>query len=72
MTPEEKYTEIIKICSSADYTREQAIEAIKQYARDMCDKQRNECVELWNDTESGNDIRDYNAIKNAPYPKELL
>jgi len=68
MTPEEKYTEIIRICSSAEYTREQAIEAIHQYAKDMCDKQREECWELLPDRLHP---MEKDEVLNAPYPKEL-
>lgn len=44
---------------------------VKDYARKMCDEQKELCIEDWNDTEEGDVLRDYSAIKNAPYPKEL-
>ena len=46
-----------------------AIEAIKQYAREMCRKQISECVKSYN---KGFEGFEYHAMKNAPYPKELL
>ena len=47
-----------------------AIEAIKAYAREMCDKQKQECVTEWvNSAKDRND--ELRAITQAPYPKEL-
>lgn len=68
MTPEQ-LNRIMTICSSVDYTREQAEEAIKAYAREMCDKQKMECVELMPDHLHGMEVYE---VLNAPYPKELL
>ena len=52
--------------------KETLIEAIKQYAREMCDKQKRECIEKWNETEDEDAQVAYNAMTTAPYPKELL
>lgn len=70
MTLEEKYTQIIRICSSVEYTREQATEAIKQYAREMCDRQKNICETEWVKCPKDRN-EELRAITNAPYPKEL-
>ena len=67
MTPEQ-LNKIMTICSSVDYTREQAEEAIKAYAREMCDKQKMECVELMPDHLHSMEVYE---VLNAPYPKEL-
>ena len=75
MTPEE----IIKLVISEMGTEDEqfyyenvgqkAIEAIKAYAREMCDKQKMECVELMPDHLHGMEVYE---VLNAPYPKELL
>jgi len=62
MTPEEIVNNIVNNVVSEDDTIS-AIEAIKQYAKDMCDKQRRLCYL------SG--MIDVLEIKTAPYPKEL-
>lgn len=49
-------------------SRQQAIEAIKAYAREMLSKQRAN-MRLYACT-NGRNYKD--AIENAPYPKELL
>ena len=63
MTPEEIVNNIVNNVVSEDDTKA-AIEAIKQYAKDMCDRQRRLCYL------SG--MIDVLEIKTAPYPKELL
>ena len=47
------------------------IAKIKQYAREMCDKQKKECDNAWQDCEEDREV-EVKAIQNAPYPKELL
>ena len=67
MTPEEIVTDLkhnIGHCNDLYDPYKQAIEDIKQYAREMCDKQKQEC---YNRGMIGN-----LEIKTAPYPKELL
>jgi hypothetical protein len=80
MTPEE----IIKnysrgVMNAKDYDGnklvvKQAFEAIHQYAKDfakdMCDKQKIECYKAYNEAPAV--VFEYQAITNAPYPKELL
>ena len=68
MTPEQ-LNKIMTICSSVDYTREQAEEAIKAYAREMCDKQKDECTMAV--SIHGNEDVEL-SCEDAPYPKELL
>jgi len=68
MTPKE----IIEIFESklTEDSKRQAIEAINQYAREMCDKQKELCAaELGNETGS---YKHEGLIENAPYPKELI
>jgi hypothetical protein len=72
MTPEEIVnafaTKIAISPPQALAAKNQAIEAIKQYAKQMCDKQKDECVMAV--SRFGNeDIED--ACGNALYPKEL-
>jgi hypothetical protein len=83
MTPEEIVTDLL-VYGIRDYQpdtlsnkKEQAIEAIKQYAKDMCDKQRyncNENVEVETIDSHGQDTCYVNSdsVLNAPYPSELL
>jgi len=67
MTPEEileKYTTgIILACEHTQDFKKVAIEAIHQYAKDyakqMCDKQKQECTKV-------------GYAMDAPYPKELI
>ena len=66
MTPEEIVRDIV---TDARYGNLHDLKAkypelIKQYAREMCDKQKQEC---YNSGMIGN-----LEIKTAPYPKELL
>jgi hypothetical protein len=64
MTPEEILNDYFRDSENdADDAYEIAVEAIKQYAKDMCDRQRRLCYL------SG--MIDNLEIKNAPYPKEL-
>lgn len=73
MTPEEILNDYFRDSENdVDDAYEIAIEAIKQYAREMCDAQKKECLVNWNNIESGCDLKDYNAINDAPYPKQLL
>lgn len=68
MTPEEIVkqfaTTIVISPPRAIKAKIDAIEAIKQYAREMCDKQKTICSL---DAERS----DWNNIANAPYPEEL-
>jgi hypothetical protein len=70
MTPEEIIKLIISEMGTEDVefyyknVEQKAIEAINQYAKDMCDRQRRLCYL------SG--MIDVLEIKTAPYPKELL
>ena len=77
MTPEEIVTEwenaLKKNLNVHEYhpIKESYIEAIKQYAKQMCDKQRMECGLQWCGV-GNNDVKlNGDAILNAPYPKEL-
>ena len=53
-----------------------AIEAIHQYAKDfakqMCDKQRKECVSAYLTIDGYDVVINAEAIENAPYPNELI
>jgi hypothetical protein len=71
MTPKE-IVDNIAFCTSrvlSESDTKLAIEAIKQYAKDMCDKQRNECLKAYNEAPSV--PFEYQAIQHAPYPSEL-
>jgi hypothetical protein len=64
MTPEEILNDYFRNSENdAEDAYDQAIEAINQYAKDMCDRQRRLCYL------SG--MIDVLEIKTAPYPKEL-
>ena len=65
MTPEEILNDYFRDSENdADDAYEIAVEAIKQYAREMCAKQKLECY-------NGGMISTL-EIKTAPYPSELL
>jgi hypothetical protein len=70
MTPEEIVNNIVNNVVSEDYTIS-AIEAIKQYAKQMCDKQKMQCQINWAKVPNNDEISNGLAIYNAPYPKEL-
>lgn len=77
MTPEK----IVKLILSEvvpDYTpyhyentEQIGIEAIKQYAREMCEKQKLECALQWCGAGSDEVQLNIDSILDAPYPKEL-
>lgn len=67
MTAEEVLNSIVNNVVSEDDAKV-AIETIKAYAREMCDKQKEECVENMSDTLP---IFAYREVKDTPYPKEL-
>lgn len=76
MTPEEILSSYeAKQWHDTKGAKQQAIEAIHQYAKDfakqMCDKQKQECLLAWGKVYTNNLGDDGNAIFNAPYPKEL-
>ena len=79
MTPEEIITDLkhnIGHCNELYDPYKQAIEAIKQYAKQMCDKQRyncNENLEVETIDSHGQDTCYVNSdsVLNAPYPSEL-
>jgi hypothetical protein len=73
MTPEEILNDYFRNSENdAEDAYDQAIEAIKQYAKQMCDKQNEICLEEYMQAKD----RSYNQIKNAiseaSYPEELL
>jgi hypothetical protein len=77
MTPEEIVTDLL-VYGIRDYQpdtlsdkKEKAIEAIKQYAKQMCDKQKMQCQINWAKVPNNDEISNGLAIYNAPYPKEL-
>jgi hypothetical protein len=73
MTPEEIVSDLkhnIGHCNDLYDPYKQAIEAIKQYAKDMCNKQKNECASLCVQ-KADYTLTDIGAIASAPYPKEL-
>jgi len=69
MTPEEIVNNIVNNVVSEDDTKA-AIEAILQYAKQMCDKQKIECSKAYFKAPAV--VFEYQAITNAPYPEELL
>jgi hypothetical protein len=52
-------------------SKNEAIQAIKQYAKQMCDKQKMQCQINWAKVPNNDEISNGLAIYNAPYPKEL-
>lgn len=72
MTPEEIVKDIIigSRYGNIHEFRPKAIEAIKQYAREMCDKQKLKCgIRIYNET--ANDAHKI-IIENVSYPIETL
>ena len=74
MTPEEIVnafaTKIVISPPQALAAKNQAIEAIKQYAKDMCNKQKDNCGSLCVQ-KADYTLTDIGAIASAPYPSEL-
>lgn len=74
MTPEDIVNKIIN-SSKQDFGRAHGIEAIQQYAKDfakqMCDKQRNNCEVALRKADPSY-AKESEAVLNAPYPKELI
>ena len=77
MTPEEIIKQLKRYnIYDVQGANDKAIEAIKQYAREMCDKQKEICddnLEVETIDSHGQDCCFVNSesIINAPYPKEL-
>ena len=72
MTPEEIISDLkhnIGHCNDLYDPYKLAVETIYQYARKMCDKQREGCLVSWANSDRPKDAI---AIGDAPYPKELL
>jgi hypothetical protein len=73
MTPEEILnafaTKIVISPPQALAAKNQAIEAIKQYAKQMCDKQKRKCLNAYGNVKG--EQAEFNAINTAPYPSEL-
>jgi hypothetical protein len=69
MTPEEimDYQSAAEIVDGYQVARIKTIEAIHQYAKEMCDKQRGNCV----DALGSPPVEIYEKLTRAPYPKEL-
>ena len=68
MTPEEIIHRVMGYVDNS----QQAIEAINQFAREICNKQKQECANAarlcYIDEE---EMVDRDSITTAPYPKEL-
>jgi hypothetical protein len=75
MTPEEIVKEfanaIVISPPMALRAKSKAIEAIKAYAREMCDKQKLECISNLSETSEDFSVQDLMVVTGAPYPKEL-
>lgn len=64
-------TNIVLNPNKAQDAKQQAILDLKQYAREMCDKQKLECGLQWSGVGSDDLQLNCDAILDAPYPKEL-
>ena len=71
MTPEEILEKFIAdfFLKKDPAFKENAINEMKQFARDMCDKQKQECIIAW--ANEPDETQEIVAITDAPYPKEL-
>lgn len=71
MTPEEIMNEYYRDSpDNPEAAYDNIIEAIKQYAREMCDKQKEKCgIRIYNET--ANDAHKI-IIENVSYPIETL
>lgn len=76
MTPEEIIetfaTGIVLFPEHSQAAKDKAIEAMKQWGKDLCEEQKRNSLLAWGEVYTNNFDDDGNAILNAPYPKEIL
>lgn len=70
MTPQEIVDTYKKDWLLQDIDRDKDLmKNIMEFAREMCDKQKQQCIGAWGD--SPDPSLEYDSILSAPYPKEL-